>query len=294
MTGPLNLSWPQWGSTKSGFAAAKSLSSRGIMMGLPTTWALLCIVHLFWIDVSCEHRPSLKERAAVCGDDLLAYWPQDVIETYHSLLAACGAKISQGKHFVFPDGGVFTEKCFHTRKTRIPINAAQALKLGLAGHEFAEVTSGVRFFDSPSLKGLVAPSGNRPLPRWLTLGSTVESLVSNGISRPTVMRAVDVLYPGHTAFYFSKGIPALPRQLGGSGLFRGDPRLRSFPKTVRLPAKICVFGKSLKSDKDAFASLWSVRVEMPDIRPIADFWYERNLNSATFCRYGKSCAPSGL
>jgi len=146
-------------------------------------------------------------------------------------------------------------------RTHTPINATQALKLGLAGHEFVRVIKGIRFFGSPSLKGLVAPSGNRPLPRWLTIGSTVESLVSNGILRSTVMSVVDVLYPKHKAFYFSKGIPALPRQFGGSGLFRGNPRLRTFPKSVRLSAKICVFGKSLKSDRDVFMSQWSVRTE---------------------------------
>jgi len=70
-------------------------------------------------------------------------------------------------------------------------------RLGLPrGTTHLRVASGVEWYGQPSLKGLVAPSGNRPLPRWLTLGGIVESLVSGHCQRATVMRVVDVLYPG--------------------------------------------------------------------------------------------------
>jgi hypothetical protein len=38
-TGPVRLEWPDGDSRK---------TSRGILMGLPTTWALLCVIHGYW------------------------------------------------------------------------------------------------------------------------------------------------------------------------------------------------------------------------------------------------------
>jgi len=72
----------------------------------------------------------------------------------------------------------------------------------------------------------------------MTIGSTVESLVELGASRARVMRAVDVLYPGHKAWFRSYGIPAISRELGGSGLFKGDPAIRKFAPAIRKSAKI--------------------------------------------------------
>jgi hypothetical protein len=167
-------------------------------MGLPTTWFFLCLVHLFWIDEACGQDEAAKARAAVCGDDLVAYWRKKHLDRYHLLLQQCGAKISAGKHFIFPSAGVFTEKCFSLKYRRIAVNPVLATnRLSLPpGTTLVKVCSGVAWFGTPSLKGLVAPSGNRPLPRWLTLGSIVESLVSGHCPRATVMRVVETLYPG--------------------------------------------------------------------------------------------------
>jgi hypothetical protein len=55
-------------------------------MGMPTTWFLLSLCHLFWIEEACEIAPEFRRSAAVCGDDLVAFWPQEVIDRYHSLL----------------------------------------------------------------------------------------------------------------------------------------------------------------------------------------------------------------
>lgn len=117
MVGPQDLSWPyvevqKGGETQRLWTGPEEVSKRGILMGLPTTWFFLCLVHLFWIEMACDEIPTCRDRAVVCGDDLVAIWPQSVIDKYHGLLGACGAKISSGKHFVFTDSGVFTEKCF--------------------------------------------------------------------------------------------------------------------------------------------------------------------------------------
>lgn len=71
-------------------------TKRGILMGLPTTWFLLNLTHLFWIRESCRlglgkdlykrHGERLEHSTAICGDDLLAFWPSMVVDQYHLLL----------------------------------------------------------------------------------------------------------------------------------------------------------------------------------------------------------------
>uniref|UniRef100_A0AAT9H807 RNA dependent RNA polymerase n=1 Tax=Rhizopus microsporus narnavirus 1 TaxID=3156532 RepID=A0AAT9H807_9VIRU len=108
MTGPMVVGYP-WGE--------QITTRRGILMGLPTTWALLSIVQLFWIDRAavaasrCGFRGDLILRsAAVCGDDLVASWPQVAVDAYHQAARMSGAKFSEGKHFVSRRALVFTEE----------------------------------------------------------------------------------------------------------------------------------------------------------------------------------------
>jgi len=83
MVGPQHLHWDEFGDSeeedKPYFEGGRSQTSRGIMMGLPTSWFFLCLLHFFWIDEACGRDEILKSRAAVCGDDLVALWPKDVI-----------------------------------------------------------------------------------------------------------------------------------------------------------------------------------------------------------------------
>jgi len=263
-------------------------------MGLPTTWFFLCLVHLFWIDHACANQPTYKSRAAVCGDDLVAYWPREVIGRYHDILNQCGGKISAGKHFVFPSAGVFTEKCFKVKYRSTTVTKPRAVRLNLAdGETTVRVAKGIKWFGTPSLKGLVAPSGNRPLPRWLTLGSIVESLVSGHCPRSTVMRGVDVLYPKWNEFYRKYAIPALPQCLGGSGLYRGDPKLRRFPTSIRLSAKIAAFGRSSRNHKDVFLSKWASAPTNKAIEALVRKGTKEALTEVSLCRSSKSCLNQG-
>jgi len=74
-----DLTGPMLGSWSDGEGEIK----RGILMGLPTTWFLLNLVHLFWIDEAVSHPKELnsydckklKQATAICGDDLVAFWP---------------------------------------------------------------------------------------------------------------------------------------------------------------------------------------------------------------------------
>lgn len=91
-------------------------------MGLPTTWFMLNLTHLFWINESSKAVVSVKryqvqKGVAICGDDLVAFWPEEASARYHELLRECGAKISAGKHYVSSIGrGIFTEKAFTLKK----------------------------------------------------------------------------------------------------------------------------------------------------------------------------------
>jgi hypothetical protein len=50
-------------------------SSNGILMGLPTSWAILSLIHLFWIDeVKSTSRTAnwrKNHKFSICGDDAL-------------------------------------------------------------------------------------------------------------------------------------------------------------------------------------------------------------------------------
>jgi hypothetical protein len=98
-------------------------------MGLPTTWFLLSLVHLFWVEEATLASPEFRKSAAVCGDDLEAFWPDLVIDRYHMVLNQCGGKISVGKHFVLSRAGCFTEKLFSVKEL-LPVQASNTKRGG--------------------------------------------------------------------------------------------------------------------------------------------------------------------
>jgi hypothetical protein len=177
-TGPQDLQWPD---------GRKATTRRGILMGLPTTWFLLCMVHLFWIDEATRGmEKGLDGRAAVCGDDLLAHWPQKSINRYHKLLSLCGAKISEGKHFVFNRRGIFTEKPFTLRRGK-PIYrdpTPAEFEMNISMPKIGRLSGLPAFMPCFPLRGLNRPSGdvwpngrNGDKPIWNALGLVFESLV---------------------------------------------------------------------------------------------------------------------
>lgn len=109
LTGPQDLVWPALGND------TRASTKRGILMGLPTSWPILCLVHLYWIHQACGDtplRPKLSLRSALCGDDNLSHWPEFVVKRYHQNISDCGGKLSKGKHFVSKTFGCFCEKLF--------------------------------------------------------------------------------------------------------------------------------------------------------------------------------------
>nr|QHD64826.1 RdRp [Erysiphe necator associated narnavirus 3] len=108
-------------------------TQQGVLMGLPTTWPLLCLVHLFWVDLS-QYAPTSgnhqdgvragRESERICGDDLVAWWRPSRVQLYESIAVACGASFSKGKHLKSSRYGIFTEEIFSVRQDRGEIRAS--------------------------------------------------------------------------------------------------------------------------------------------------------------------------
>jgi hypothetical protein len=112
LSGPQLLSYPD-GST--------ALSSRGILMGLPTTWVLLSLIHLFWVDhakrvARVGLRRAPRFHGAICGDDGLLALNANGAAAYIDIVKNCGGEASPGKHYECSSGPtrrcVFLEKLF--------------------------------------------------------------------------------------------------------------------------------------------------------------------------------------
>jgi hypothetical protein len=88
-------------------------------MGLPHTWALLNLVHVFAFEEMCRIHGRSSKYAAFCGDDLLACMSDEEHETYQGLMQAFGFEFSAGKHFVSEDIGVFCETFFRRKTNKI-------------------------------------------------------------------------------------------------------------------------------------------------------------------------------
>lgn len=102
-------------------------TTRGILMGLPCTWSILSIIHLFWWDEAIstvsrrENIPLRTARAhnryAICGDDAVFAGYTSVADEYKAILTRCHAQVSPGKHFEVSNSStprcVFLERLYH-------------------------------------------------------------------------------------------------------------------------------------------------------------------------------------
>lgn len=167
LTGPQALVYPD---------GTRLVSKRGILMGLPTTWALLSLIHLWWWDeavfqVAVETRRPVAElrrscRFATCGDDGLAAVAAGVPDKFSALVEACGGKPSPGKHFVCA-GGVRRRAVFIERLFEFDVRAGHIV----GGHRHSAIP----------LRGLVRPSNLQELRGHgpgLTLSAKLKLLLS--------------------------------------------------------------------------------------------------------------------
>ena len=96
------------------------LSSRGLLMGLPTSWVILSLIHLFWLEESfaVSRIPRNRRAAAICGDDAFVLTSVKGAARYQQIVSQCGGEPSEGKHYECHGRaggtlrGVFLEKLF--------------------------------------------------------------------------------------------------------------------------------------------------------------------------------------
>lgn len=213
LTGPQTLVYPD---------GSELVSKRGILMGLPTTWALLSLIHLFWWDEAvaqeCRSRKDKLasfrrlNRFATCGDDGLACVSSGVPQRFSSLVHLCGGSPSAGKHFECGGGNrrraVFIERLYEF-----------SVKDGL-------VSGGCRHSAIP-LRGLVRPSETQELRGHgpgLVLSSRLKLLLSVDScwhAHPSgAPRLCSWLKPRQRLREFGVGlglVDGLPLRLGGNG-----------------------------------------------------------------------------
>lgn len=119
LTGPQDIHYPSLPDSPT------IRSKRAILMGLPTSWAILSLIHLFWWDrsiktVALRRHIKLKvafalNRFKICGDDALFCGMHDVALQYSRYVERSGGFVSAGKHFVVrgvPKRAVFLERLY--------------------------------------------------------------------------------------------------------------------------------------------------------------------------------------
>jgi hypothetical protein len=104
LTGPQLLRYPG--------EEAPIISSRGILMGLPTSWCVLSLIHLYWLDVAktaaieAAGRRKPRIRSSICGDDALLATTVVGAASYSQCVKDCGGSPSLGKHYECSLGAV--------------------------------------------------------------------------------------------------------------------------------------------------------------------------------------------
>jgi len=214
LTGPQEVSYPD---------GTVLLSTRGILMGLPTSWAILSLVHLFWWSeavarVAGNRRVRLKDAFAAnkfctCGDDGLAACWREVAREYSVLVEASGGSMSEGKHFEVVGNpsprAVFIERLYQFRT------------------ESGRIVDGSRHGSIP-LRGLVRPEmvqelrGNGPAVRMspaLRLLLSVDSIWRSHPAGAAALRCYLAPRGWLRGYGESLGlVDGLPLALGGTGL----------------------------------------------------------------------------
>lgn len=87
---------------------------RGSLMGLPHTWSVLNLLHLFAVEYAAKKATSAygywSRKVAVCGDDLLApFESENHVAWYRYAIESLGFKLNETKTFRSVTHGVFCE-----------------------------------------------------------------------------------------------------------------------------------------------------------------------------------------
>jgi hypothetical protein len=272
--GPQELSWDFVKTRYKRGEHVEGRTNRGILMGLPISWAILNVLHR-WAAEQAIANTELKTRKLgylfrkrpyrIFGDDAIAIWPKRTCDEYERLLRSIGFSISLTKHFLSPPlsrgpaYGMFCEKIY--RFTTQPgmwkyyvshPNVERMLVYPLKGLTHAG--------------GVVAEKGkerDRNLPAWATIGPAINSLLDyNPVSWPGLRWACRYLHPGLAKWLHKHGIPPyLPRSLGGGGLLprKGlqTPIKEVASKSHRLALACLYTSESPHSDWEIYSRAWA-------------------------------------
>jgi len=209
---------------------------------------------------------TIKRRSVVCGDDLVAHWPETAITKYHRVLAQCGAELSVGKHFIEPTRCCFTEKFFEL-KTISRKKPQSLLQRGssqeadrLLGGDLELYSDGIKPIHAVPLKSLTDGGRAGQLPRWNTIGASCENLCGRDPYHPLAKRlrlAVRVLHKDLYRQFHANGIvPELPRFLGGAGI-PGGRTLRKVSFWRRKALAAYLYGRSTRKTPQSYQGPWS-------------------------------------
>jgi hypothetical protein len=250
-------------------------SKKGILMGLPTTWSLLCLVHLFWIDHAqrtSSGKLSLSRRLSysICGDDAIIIGGAISLNRYDSVIRDCGGILSKGKHFRSSLGrGVFLE--ILVSYIGPLLQHWQLQRLGYMPHEKIRLFNSHTVHEAISLRALVAPTAGLHLggqqvievglPTEIAAGAIVDSLVGAGCNHVRIWAVQQTLYGPCIDRMRKAGVSVMvPRCLGGAGFItrKGwNSRITSVaPLSLRKGIAVLLSNRSPTLGPGTFNRLW--------------------------------------
>jgi len=297
-TAPMSIEWGEGGSG--------TTSSRGILMGLPTTWVLLSLYHLWlWADAKMISPipPFARDlrRASVlysiCGDDAVAIAPSPVLDRYEENLTQTGGDISGDKHARSSSRCVFTEELWQFpsrkevwryfckgsiflivrdargRKRRRPITE-HCKVLHVFGSPKRIQTITLRGLTGPQEGMFIGPSSCVPSggPESFAAGAAVEANIASGADPLRVWAVQQTLMSRDKKVVKDLGVPVfLPRCLGGAGFITKHgydaPLKRVASKRDRKIAAILASGNV---DSSIFSRKWQQGFSSPTFQMASD------------------------
>jgi hypothetical protein len=272
-------------------------SKRGALMGLPTTWPLLCLSNLAWWSSLSADRMEPRVAVRICGDDLVAKGTKERIARYEQRARDSGAMFSnRAKHMVLQLGGVFTEEVFYTSGNRLvevqgPVRFSR--RHGTArGTQYRNLFE--RWSEAFPLRGILGTMKSditgTEAPYWSAIGPAFEQMMADRSpgARVKMLRTLWSCHPELRRFLNDMGLAGLihvPRQFGGVGIPRPTmwdwapkPSTTS-AKRVVLAAKALAFGLEPAGDMQQLSRPWSeLAIKMP-LRTIARRQAEAGISS---------------
>jgi len=246
-------------------------------MGLPTTWSILCLVHLYWIDFA-QRTPSGRLTKSqildysICGDDAIIIGGKVALDIYNHAIEACGGVLSEGKHFRSPLGrGVFLEILVTYKGKQEKHWRLQ--RLGYSPTDKIMNFNSYKLSKAISLRALVSPNaglhiGARQqvavdLSSEIAAGAIVDSLIGAGSDPIRVWAVQQTLHRPHLERMRLAGVSAVvPRCLGGAGFItrKGwETSIQSVaPKSLRKAIAVILSNRSKVLGPGSFNRLWKL------------------------------------